>query len=946
VVAGIARTVGNALPWNAGGVRVRAALLLCAFFVLSVFAAAPAQAATSSGAVISNGTVQLGVNAQGDLNYDCAGASDLVCPDMSEGGVSVVGLRYAPLNLESTAPGCLCEGWGMADAGSGLTGSANQNLGDANITVDSFNAPSANRAISTVTISDPSIAGYAMRVVQDYHPSPLSPNLYVDTVTVTNTGTNALTDLRYRRAMDWDIEPTAFSEWVTIQGTSPQLLFDSDDGFASTNPLADRTYLESEAVCGAGYTGACQFTDLGSAGTYPTATSPSDHGGLFDFGFGALAVGASKTFNVYYGAASSESAAVAALTTGGAQVYTLGESNCGGDTIETCGDAGTSGVLAGKPATFMFGFVTTTGDLSITKTDSPDPVQVGNNLTYSITVNNNGPEAATGVQVTDTLPAGVDLVSATPDQGSCDGTTTVTCNLGTIANNGNAHVTIVVKPTAAGPLSNTATVASATSDANQSNNSSTATTTVNPSGATVSINDVSVSEGNSGTTNATFTVSLSQASVNDVHFDFATSNGTATAPADYSAASGSGTITAGNTSTTIVVPVKGDVLDEPDETFSVDLSNVTGATVLDGHGVGTIVDDDPAPSISIDDVSVTEGNSGTTNATFNVWLSAASGKTVTVNYATADGTATQPADYNSASATLTFAPGEMLKTVTVAVVGDTLDELDETFSFDLSGATNATVSDGHGIGTIVDDDGPPALAIDDVSVVEGNTGTSNARFTVTLSAASGRTVTVNYATANGTATEPSDYQSPSGALTFAPGQTSKTIDVGVVGDTAVEPDENYNVNLSGASNASLGDGAGQGSIVNDDASVTVPPSVGASGLFCGAQHRGRCTGLKVKGVFDRPGNASWEFAAYNPSPGKKAAASAAKVLKLGTIKKKITRAGSVTVVFKLKKGARTKRLLKQVKRKKLTAIRIVLTFTDTSGKRSIGTSSVALKLKR
>jgi uncharacterized repeat protein (TIGR01451 family) len=692
-------------------------------FVLAATIAVPANAATPQGAVISNGTVQLGVNAQGDLNYDCTGNGDPVCPATTPGGTDIVGLRYVPLNLESTAPGCLCEGWGVADAGSGLAGFANQDSGDGNITIDSFSAPSADHAVSTVTISDPSISGYEMHVVQDYHPSPLSASLYVDTVTVTNTGSNALTDLRYRRGMDWDVEPTAFSEWVTIHGTSPQLLFDSDDGFATTNPLAGPTYVDSESVCGSSYTGTCEFTDLGSGGTYPTATSPSDHGGLFDFGFGSLAVGASKSFNVYYGAADSETAAVAALTAGGAQVYSLGESNCGGDTIDTCGDVGTSGVLQGKPATFMFGFVTTTGDLSITKTDSPDPVQAGSNLTYSITVNNNGPEAATGVEVSDPLPAGVDFVSATPDQGSCSGTSTVSCNLGTIANSGSAQVSIVVKPISAGPLSNTASVSSASSDANQANNSSTATTTVNPSGAAVSIDDVSVTEGNSGTTTAAFTVSLSTAS--------------------------------------------------------------------------------------------------------------------------------------------------------------------------------------------------------------------------------GRSVTVNYATADGTATQPSDYQSTSGALTFAPGQTSKTIGVAVVGETVVEPDETYNVNLSGPSNASLADGAGVGTIVNDDAPLIVPPSVDLSGLFCGARHRGRCTGLKVKGILPRPGNASWEFGAYNPNPGKKGARStAAKVLKLGAIRKKITRPGSVTVVFKLKKSVRSKRLLKQVRRRKLSAIRIVLTFTDQTGKHTVGIKSVALKLNR
>ncbi len=126
-------------------------------------------------------------------------------------------------------------------------------------------------------------------------------------------------------------------------------------------------------------------------------------------------------------------------------------------------------------------------DLSITKTDSPDPVLVGQNLTYTITVTNNGPTSAAAVTVTDTLPGGVTFVSATPSQGTCSGTSTVTCNLGSLAFPGSATVTIVVTPTTAGPLSNTASVASSTSDPNNGNNSSTTGTTVNAPSANLSI---------------------------------------------------------------------------------------------------------------------------------------------------------------------------------------------------------------------------------------------------------------------------------------------------------------------------------------------------------------------------------------------------------------------------------------------------------------------------
>ena len=151
--------------------------------------------------------------------------------------------------------------------------------------------------------------------------------------------------------MDWDVEPTAFEEWVTNQGDSPQLLFSSDDGFATSDPLAGRSYAESQSVCGGpNYVGSCEFTDLGTGGEYPTVTAPADHGGLFDFGFGALAPGAERTFSVYYGAAPSEQEALDALATGGVQVYSMGQPNCTGDTIATCsnGTAGDSGPEEGK----------------------------------------------------------------------------------------------------------------------------------------------------------------------------------------------------------------------------------------------------------------------------------------------------------------------------------------------------------------------------------------------------------------------------------------------------------------------------------------------------------------------------------------------------------------------------------------------------------------------
>ena len=129
-------------------------------------------------------------------------------------------------------------------------------------------------------------------------------------------------------------------------------------------------------------------------------------------------------------------------------------------------------------------------------------------------------------------------------------------------------------------------------------------------------------------------------------------------------------------------------------------------------------------------------------------------------------------------------------------INDTLDEAAETFLMNLSGVTNAVLLDGQGQGTINDNDPTPSLSINDLSIAEGDSGTTAFTFTVTLSAASGQTVTVNFATADNTASSASDYQSNSGSLTFIPGDTEESITVLVNGDGTFEPNETFFVNLS------------------------------------------------------------------------------------------------------------------------------------------------------
>jgi hypothetical protein len=188
-----------------------------------------------------------------------------------------------------------------------------------------------------------------------------------------------------------------------------------------------------------------------------------------------------------------------------------------------------------------------------------------------------------------------------------------------------------------------------------------------------------------------------------------------------------------------------------------------------------------------------------------------------VSYATADGTAVAGQDYVASAGTLTFPAGITTLTVAVPVIGDLMDELDETFSLGLSSPVNGTIVDAIGAGTIIDNDPPPTVSVGDCGVLEGDTGTVPCAFMVALSAPSSFTATVAYATANGTASAGSDYNAASGTLTFPPGNSSQPVTVQVLGDAVVEADETFLLNLSAPVNATLGDSQGVGTIGDDDA---------------------------------------------------------------------------------------------------------------------------------
>ena len=306
-----------------------------------------------------------------------------------------------------------------------------------------------------------------------------------------------------------------------------------------------------------------------------------------------------------------------------------------------------------------------------------------------------------------------------------------------------------------------------------------------------------------------FVVALSEASGETVTVDYATADGTATAGADYAAASGTLFFVAGETERTVSVPALADADAEGDETLTLTLSNPWGAVIGDGQATGTVSNVAPLPTLTVADARGEEGGT----LSFVVALSAASGETVTVDYATADGTATAGADYAAASGTLFFAAGETERTVAVQALADEAAEAaegDETLTLTLSNPWGAVIGDGQATGTVSNVAPPPILTVADARGEEGGT----LSFIVALSAASGETVTVDYATADGTATAGTDYAASSGTLFFAAGETERTVAVQALSDEAAEGDETLTLTLSNPSGAVIGDGQATGTVSN------------------------------------------------------------------------------------------------------------------------------------
>ncbi|MBM3881910.1 MAG: LEPR-XLL domain-containing protein, partial [Verrucomicrobia bacterium] len=358
--------------------------------------------------------------------------------------------------------------------------------------------------------------------------------------------------------------------------------------------------------------------------------------------------------------------------------------------------------------------------------------------------------------------------------------------------------------------------------------------------AILSIDNPSIAEGNSGYTNLVFTVTLSNPSSQAVYVCYKTSPGTASRIYDYSTVEYTLVFQPGETLKTLSVPIVGDRIDEDDaETFAVTLSEPYGADLNPAHtvGIGTIIDDDNAPSLTAhDSVQIADPVTEVTPLSFRLELSNPSKHPLTFRYQTSqvvnsDGTLADDAavvgvdyeaTYELVPGTITFSPGETAKIVTIATLPDALDEYEEelalTVTRDPATPTQwASVGDGTATGRIADDDALPFVRISPTTqaVSEGHAGNKPVTLTLSLRNAanalipSGRPVTVNWNTARGTALifqtngDPADVVYAFGTVTFAPGEMSKDIAVEIIGDTRIEPDEHFFVNLLAAGNGQL-----------------------------------------------------------------------------------------------------------------------------------------------
>ncbi|OWY24595.1 T9SS C-terminal target domain-containing protein [Sphingobacteriales bacterium UPWRP_1] len=330
---------------------------------------------------------------------------------------------------------------------------------------------------------------------------------------------------------------------------------------------------------------------------------------------------------------------------------------------------------------------------------------------------------------------------------------------------------------------------------------------------TLTINDITVNE-NAGT--ATLQICTSGVSGSPITVQYVTSNSSAIAGSDYTTTSGTATIPAGQTCVNVTIPIIDDNINEPTETFTVNLTNPNNATIADPQGVVTILDNDvaPQPTLTINDITVTEGVNPT--ATLQICTSVISSSAITVTYTTSNGTANAGSDYTATMAVATIPAGQTCVNVTIPIIDDNINEPTETFTVNLTNPTNATIADPQGVVTILDNDvaPQPTLTINDITVTEGVNPTATLQ--ICTSVISSSAITVTYTTSNGTANAGSDYTATMAVATIPAGQTCVTITIPIINDNINEPTETFTVNLTNPTNATIADPQGVVTILDND----------------------------------------------------------------------------------------------------------------------------------
>jgi uncharacterized repeat protein (TIGR01451 family) len=379
-------------------------------------------------------------------------------------------------------------------------------------------------------------------------------------------------------------------------------------------------------------------------------------------------------------------------------------------------------------------------DLYLFVDSSPHFVALGENTTFVASAYNRGPDTAAGIILSNLLPQGVTFLSVTSTVGTCTfDAGLVRCMVDTLASNELVNVFWTVRADAVGLLPHDITVAQQTREVAPADNAVSAIVAVSAPG--LSIQATSGTEGPGTNAVVRFVVSVNPNSRTSL-VSFVTADVTAVAGVDYQATNGILTYLPGETSKTINVRILDDNLDEVNETFTLSLFNPVNVSLSTTKSTGTIVDNDNAPTMSIFDATVTEGDAGLSQAQFRIQLSGASGQQVGANFATANGSASAPTDYVSTNGSVLLVPGETSRILPVFVRGDRLNESAETFLVNLTSPFNATLADAQAAGSILNDDFLPTFTVQRGPLISENCVTTNGWIDA------GETVTLQFAFRN------------------------------------------------------------------------------------------------------------------------------------------------------------------------------------------------------